>query len=127
MTVPAKPTAEIPEPPEFVDPARRGVLIIEARAAEHVVEGVLARSGPQVTSGVARVTSITDDGVELDVDVTLQYPTVPVSGVLRQLRLTVADEAGRLLGRPVRHLDVTVSKFVHPPNAALRNRSQRVI
>jgi hypothetical protein len=127
MNDPATVTIETPDIPEVVDPARRGVLIIEPRAAQHVVEGVLARAVPHVTAGAARVTSMTNEGVELNIDVTLEYPTVPVSGILRQLRHQVADEAARQLGRPVRHLDVTVSKFIQPRTTALRHRSQRVI
>jgi uncharacterized alkaline shock family protein YloU len=109
-----------------VEPSQRGVLRIETHAAKHVVEGVLAHAVPNVAASEARVTSIADDGIELDVAITLEYPTVPLSGILAELRRNVAEEVGRQLGRPVRHLDLTVSKFVVSDTSS-RHPSRRVI
>jgi hypothetical protein len=124
LTMPAP--AVRPETPDS-DPGRRGRLVIEPRAARHLVEGVLARTAPNVADSDARVTSLTDDGIELDISVTLDYPTVALSGVLRQLRLDLAEEASRQLGRPVRHIDLMVSKFVAPAKPDARSAPRRVI
>jgi hypothetical protein len=93
-------------------PAQRGLLVIEERAAQHVVEGVLERTSLVVTDPQVKVVSLSDDGVELDVAVTLEYPTDPLSGVLATLRRDVTAEAARQLGRPVRRMELTVAEFV---------------
>ena len=125
LTVPT--VAADPEPSAPDDPGRRGRLLIDARAARRLVEGVLARTTPGVADSDARVTSLTDDGIELEISITIEYPTVPLAGILRQLRVDLADEAGRQLGRPVRHIDLRVSKFVAPAKAEARRVSRRVI
>ena len=109
------------------DAGRRGRLLIDARAARHLVEGVLARTARGVADSDARVTSLTDDGIELEISITIEYPTVPLAGILRQLRVDLADETGRQLGRPVRHIDLTVSKFVTPTKVEARHVPRRVI
>jgi hypothetical protein len=116
-----------PETPPVDDPARRGRLLIEGRAARRVVEGVLVRAAAGVADCDARVTSLTDAGIELEISITIDYPTEPLSGILRQLRFDLAEEAGRQLGRPVRHIDLTVSKFVTPPKQEARRAPRRVI
>jgi hypothetical protein len=124
-------TAELPSAgdgqPDPDAPARRGVLRIKSRAAAHLIEGVLARTARDVAESEARVTSISDEGVEVALFVTLEYPTVPLSGVVRRIRRELAEEAGRQLGRPIRHIDLTVSGFVTPADARSSNSRRRVI
>jgi hypothetical protein len=127
MTVTAEPRAAVDEPPDLGAPARRGILHIKPRAAAHLVEGVLAGLAPDVAESEARVTSISDEGVELQLFVTLRYPTVPLSGVLRRLRRELADEAGRQLGRPIRHIDLTVSGFILPATTKSCGTRRRVV
>jgi hypothetical protein len=106
--------------PERGQPAQRGLLVIEERAAKHVVEGVIERTSPAASDPQVNVVSLSDDGVELDVSVTLEYPTAPLSGVLATLRRDVTAEAGRQLGRPVRRMELTVADFVTRPPAPAR-------
>ncbi|MDX6414081.1 MAG: hypothetical protein QOH23_1491 [Gaiellaceae bacterium] len=125
LTMPT--VAADPEPSPIDDPARRGRLLIDARAARRVVEGVLTRAARGVVECDARVTSLTDSGIELEISITIDYPTEPLSGILRQLRLDLAEEAGRQLGRPIQHVDLTVSKFATPAKQAARRAPRRVI
>ena len=98
--------------PERVQPEQRGLLVIEERAAQHLIEEVIERTSPAVTDPQVNVVSLSDDGVELDVSVTLEYPTEPLSGILAVLRRDVTAEAARQLGRPVRRMELTVAEFV---------------
>jgi hypothetical protein len=111
MTSPAiEPTTA--DAPERGQPAQRGLLVIEERAAQHVVEGIIERKSPAVSDPQVNVVSLGDDGVELDVSVTLEYPSDPLSGVLATLRRDLAAETARQLGRPVRRMELTVAEFV---------------
>jgi hypothetical protein len=103
------------EPADVTDAAHRGVLTVADRAVEHLVEAVIARTIPQAMRPDVRVTTLTDDCAELAVTVALTYPTIPLSGVLADVRRRIASETGRQLGRPVRRIDLTVSDFVTKP------------
>ena len=102
-------------PADLIDAAHRGVLTITDRAVEHLVGAVISCTVPQAMRPDVRVTRLTDDCAELAVTVALTYPTVPISGVLADVRRRIASEAGRQLGRPVRRIDLTVSDFVTKP------------
>ena len=79
------------------------------------MEAVIAHTVPEAMRSEVRVTTLTDECAEFAITVALTYPTVPISGVLADVRRQIASEAGRQLGRPVRRIDVTVSDFVTKP------------
>jgi hypothetical protein len=90
--------------PERPRPAQRGLLVVEARAAQRLIEGVVERSSPNVSDPHVDIRSLSDDGIEIDMSISLEYPSDPLSSVLADLRRRVAAEAGRQLGRPVRRV-----------------------
>jgi hypothetical protein len=104
------------------DPALRGVLVIRERAAQHVIERVLGERA-SVRHPKVHVTSFADDGVEADIEFTLEYPTRPLSDILDEVRTHLAGEAGRQLGRPLRRIRLTISEFDSEPS----RRPRRVV
>jgi hypothetical protein len=105
---------------EHGDPAERGLLVIEERAARRVVEGVIERNAPNVFDPRVRIVSMNGDGVEVDVSLSLEYPTDALSLVFSDLRRGVVDEIVRQLGRPVRRIDLTVAEFITNRSASPR-------
>lgn len=104
--------------PAAVSGAReRGRLIVSDRAARHLVQGV-AEHGPLRTRDVAvDIDHLDDHGVSARVEFAAEYPESPLSGALEGFRHHVGHEVKRLLGRPLRRLDVVVSDLVvdtHP-------------
>lgn len=123
------PPARAGRPPAMprAEPAERGRLhispLVVRRIAEHVANcspgtvpararrggrpgrgGAAARGA--VPAAAARVRS-NGNGVEVELDVSLVYPQ-PVRDAAQRLRSAVADEVGRLTGRQVRAVAVTV-------------------
>lgn len=125
---PGGPPARAGRPPAVTraEPAERGRLhispLVMRRIAEHVANcspGTVparARRGGRTGRGVsgrdavpaaaARVRS-NGNGVEVELDVSLVYPQ-PVRDAAQRLRTAVAEEVGRLTGRRVRAVAVTV-------------------
>jgi hypothetical protein len=90
----------------------RGRLIVTDRAARHLIQGVAER-GPLQTRGVGvDVDHLDDNGVSARVEFAAQYPDSALSGTLERFRQYVGHEVLRLLGRPLRRLDVVVSDLV---------------
>jgi uncharacterized alkaline shock family protein YloU len=94
------------------DPAGRGLLVIEDRAARRVIEGAIRRHAPNVFDPDVRIVSMSGDGVEVDVSFSLEYPTDALSRVLADVRRRVTGEIARQLGSPVRRIDLTVAEFI---------------
>lgn len=87
---------------------------------KNMVTGVLT---PEVNVHNEDVTvkALSEEGVELEVEMDLDYPSQPVTDVLTTLRRHIAAEVERQLGRPVRSIDLTVAHFVTtPPRRARR-------
>jgi hypothetical protein len=95
--------------------AERGVLVVTNRAAQRLVEGVIAHVAPHVTRPDVHVTSLTDEAAEFAITLRMEYPDAPLSRTLDDLRRRIASETGRFLGRPVRRIDLTVSEFITRP------------
>ena len=53
-----------------------------------------------------------DNGVSARVEFAAEYPDSALSGALERFRQHVGQEVKRLLGRPLRRLDVVVSDLV---------------
>jgi hypothetical protein len=102
--------------PAPVASAERGVLVVTNRAAQRLVEGVIAHTAPHVTRPDVRVSSLSDEAAEFAITLKLEYPDAPLSRTLDDLRRRIAIETGRLLGRPVRRIDLTVSEFITRPS-----------
>ncbi len=85
-----------------------------------VVEGALSHGAPNVSQTSVRIMSMSDEAVEIQVDLALDYPIDPLTNILADVRRTVALEVARLLNRPVTRLDLTVSKFTDPTPAPRR-------
>jgi uncharacterized alkaline shock family protein YloU len=93
------------------DPADRGILVIEDRAARRVVEGVIERHATNVFDPEVEIASMNSDGIEIAVSFRLEYPTDRLSRVLADVRRRITSEISRQLGRPVRRIDLTVAEF----------------
>ena len=90
----------------------RGRLIVSDRAARRLVQGVAER-GPLRTRDVSvDIDHLDESGVSARVEFAAEYPDSALSGVLEGFRQHVGHEVGRLLGRPLRRLDVVVSDLV---------------
>jgi uncharacterized alkaline shock family protein YloU len=90
----------------------RGRLIVSDRAVRHLIQGVAER-GPLRTRHVeVDVDHLDDNGVSARVKLVAEYPDSALSGALQQFRQYVGQEVKRLLGRPLRRLDVVVSDLV---------------
>jgi hypothetical protein len=107
-------------PADSVEPAHRGVLVVTEQAVQHLVEGVIENVARNAAHPKVSVDSLTDDGAELTITLAIDYPRVPLSGVLAEMRHYIAAETSRHLGRPVRSIDLTISDFVTTPAAAPR-------
>ena len=96
-----------------IEPRRRGRLIVSPGAARHLIEGVAER-GPLRTRAIdVNIDHLDDDGVSAHLEFTAKYPeAAALSVALERLRQHVAHEVNRLLGRPLRRLDVVVSNLV---------------
>lgn len=103
------------------EPRRRGVLVINDRAARKVVETILSRQCPEVLEATARVRFVGDEAgtgggaVDIGASLRLRYPTTPLADTLASVRTRLTDEAHRQLGRPVRTSDLTVEELVVAP------------
>jgi len=100
--------------------AERGVLVVTDRAAQRLVEGVIAHTAPQAMRPDVRVSSLSDEAAEFAITLRLEYPDAPLSRILDDLRRRIATETSRFLGRPVRRVDLTVSEFVTRPTTRPR-------
>jgi uncharacterized alkaline shock family protein YloU len=96
-----------------VTPTRQlGRLIVTERAARRLIQGVAAR-GPLRTRDVkVDVDHLDDNGVSARLEFAAEYPDSALSSTLEQFRQHVSHEVKRLLGRPLRQLDVVVSDLV---------------
>ena len=103
-----------PTPPPPSDPRTRGALVVSERAAIKLVEGAFTHNAPTVSQPSVRIMSMSDNAVEIQVDLAIEYPTAPLTRVLAGIRSTVALEVARQLSRPVPRLDLTVSEFIAP-------------
>jgi hypothetical protein len=109
-----------PAPPAPAHPRERGVLIVRSRAVEQLADAS-TRTNPEVWQSETTVLRLDDDGVDLSIEVVIRYPRTALSGILAGLRRAVAEDVGRMLGRPVRRLDIVVDEFV--ASEASRRRS----
>jgi hypothetical protein len=90
----------------------RGRLIVSNRAVRHLIQGVAER-GPLRTREVeVDIDHLDDNGVSARVEFAAEYPESALSGALERFRQHVGQEVQRLLGRPMRRLDVVVSDLV---------------
>jgi len=110
-------TALDPAPPGS---AERGVLVVTDRAAQRLVEGVIAHTAPHVMRSDVRVSSLSDEAAEFAITLRLEYPEAPLSRILDDLRRRIANETSRFLGRPVRRIDLTVAEFITRPTMRRR-------
>jgi len=95
-----------------IEPGRRGRLIISHGAARHLIQGV-AQRGPLRTRDVdVHIDHLDADGVSARLEFTAEYPEAALSVALERFRQHVGQEVRRLLGRPLRRLDVVVSDLV---------------
>jgi hypothetical protein len=92
--------------------AVRGRLVVTERAARNLIKGAAVRTPLEPTDVEVDVAEITDDGVAARVTFVARYPDGALSAALREFRRTVADDVGRLAGRPLRRLDVVVKDLV---------------
>jgi hypothetical protein len=91
---------------------RRGRLIVSDRAARRLIQGVAER-GPLHTRDVdVHIDHLDADGVNAHLALTVEYPEAPLSVALERFRQHVEQDVRRLLGRPLRRLDVVVSDLV---------------
>jgi hypothetical protein len=111
---PADAPTEVAPPPQAprVETPRseRGVLVVRPRVVERLAEASM-RMNRAVWQCEATVLRLDDGGVDLSMDVVVEYPRTGVGEVLAGLRRTVAADVGRMLGRPVRRLDIVVDGF----------------
>ena len=95
-----------------IEPRRRGRLIVSDRAARHLIQGVAER-GPLRTRDVdVHIDHLDDNGVSARLEFAAEYPESALSVALERFRQHVGEEVRRLLGRPLRRLDVVVSDLV---------------
>jgi len=95
-----------------IEPRRRGRLIVSERAARRLIQGVAER-GPLRTRDVdVHIDHLDTDGVRARLKITAEYPEAALSAALEQFRQHVGQDVNRLLGRPLRRLDVVVSDLV---------------
>ena len=95
-----------------IEARRRGRLIVSDRAARHLIQGVAER-GPLRTRDVdVHIDHLDDDGVSARLELTAEYPESALSVTLERFRQHVGHDVERLLGRPLRRLDVVVSDLV---------------
>jgi hypothetical protein len=95
-----------------IEPRRRGRLIVTDRAARHLIQGVAER-GPLRTRDVdVHVDHLDADGVSARLELTAEYPETSLTVALERFRHHVEHDVSRLLGRPLRRLDVVVSDLV---------------
>ena len=91
---------------------RRGRLIVSDRAARRLIQGVAER-GPLRTRDVdVHIDHLDADGVNAHLALTAEYPEAPLSVALERFRHHVEQDVRRLLGRPLRRLDLVVSDLV---------------
>jgi hypothetical protein len=107
----------LPPPDQRSAPAARGRLIITNRAAQHVVEGAAVRTSLGITDVDVDITDVTDNGIVARITVAAHYPNGALSHALTEFRRTVAADVSRLVGRPMRRLDVIVKDLtIDVPN-----------
>ena len=95
-----------------IEPRRRGQLIVSQGAARHLIQGVAER-GPLRTRDIdVHIDHLDADGVRARLEFTAEYPEAALSVALERFRQHVGQEVRRLLGRPLRRLDVVVSDLV---------------
>jgi hypothetical protein len=95
-----------------IEPRRRGRLIVSPGAVRHLIQGVAER-GPLRTRDVdVHIDHLDADGVRARLELTAEYPEAALSVALERFRQHVGQEVRRLLGRPLRRLDVVVSDLV---------------
>jgi hypothetical protein len=95
-----------------IEPRRRGRLIVSDRAARHLIQGVAER-GPLRTRGVeVHIDHLDAEGVSAHLELTAEYPETALTASLERFRQHVGQDVSRLLGRPLRRLDVVVSDLV---------------
>lgn len=104
-------TPDTPPRDALSAPGERGNLNITERAVRRLCEEVIARTTSTLREPRVQVRSLTDDGVEIEATVVLDYPTEPLSPLLADLRQRIVSETSRQLGRPLRHFNIIVSDF----------------
>jgi hypothetical protein len=112
-------TVTVADPPTTGSDAP-GTLTVRSGAVERLVRGVVGAALPGDADPDVEILSLDDEGVELRSTVTLEYPSEPLSAALTRLRRHIAAEVGRLLGRPVRRVDLVVGSFETEPPAPVR-------
>jgi hypothetical protein len=95
--------------------AERGLLVVTNRAAQRLVEGVIAHTSPEVARADVHVSALSEEAADFAITLGLAYPDAPLSRILDDLRRRIADETSRFLGRPVRRIDLTVCEFITRP------------
>ena len=95
-----------------IEPRRRGRLIVSDGATRHLIQGVAER-GPLRTRDIdVHIDHLDADGVNARLEFTAEYPEAALSVALERFRQHVEEEVRRLLGRPLRRLDVVVTDLV---------------
>ena len=89
-------------------------------AARRLIHGVAER-GPLRTRDIdVHIDHLDADGVNARLECTAEYPEAALSVALERFRQHVGEEVMRLLGRPLRRLDVVVSDLVVDIEPGLR-------
>jgi hypothetical protein len=99
-------------PPSAPSSASRGRLSVTERAARHLVQGVVEHAPLLVRNVDVHIADLDDAGLSGDVHLAAEYPHTELATALEAFRRHVTQDIQRLLGRPLRRLDVTITDLL---------------
>jgi hypothetical protein len=99
-------------PPPPPSSASRGRLTVTERAARHLVQGVAEHAPLRARDVDVHIADLDDAGLSADVHLAVEYPHTELAAALEAFRRHVTQDVQRLLGRPLRRLDVTITDLL---------------